>query len=92
MPTVSSTQARIEKVLVEAASMLVERARTELEREAASSGDSSPGRTDESELRRLRDLEAELQAIRLEFARSAVLTATGPQLSRYYDVPGQEDA
>jgi hypothetical protein len=82
----SSTHARIEKVLVEAASLLLERARTELEREATIPGEPSV------ELRRLRELEAELLAIRQEFARLAEAAALGPQLSRYYEVPGQEDS
>ena len=89
MATVSSTQARIErieKVLVEAASLLVERARAEVERGVDSSGEPTP------ELRRLRDLEHELEAIRQNFTRTAVAASVGPQLSRYYDVPGQEDS
>ncbi|HYY89705.1 MAG TPA: hypothetical protein VFA49_12980 [Chloroflexota bacterium] len=88
MATVSSTQARIEKVLVEAASLLVERARAQLEREVEvdASGDSS------AELRRLRDLEDELLTIRQGLTRAAVAPSPGPQLSKYYDVPGQEDS
>ena len=81
MPTVSSTQARIETVLVETASLLVERARMQAERE----GDAG------SDLVRLRELGDQLQAIRDEIARNAVVPDVGPQLSRYYDVPGQED-
>ena len=82
MPTVSSTQVGIEKVLVEAASLLVERARTQAERE----GDAG------SDLVRLRELGDQLQAIRDEIARNAVVPSFGPQPSRYYDVPGQEDS
>ena len=88
MATVSSTQARIEKVLVEAASLLVTRARAQLEREVEvdASADSS------AELRRLRELEEELLAIREGLPRAAMAHSPGPQLSRYYDVPGQEDS
>ena len=81
MPTVSSTRAGIEKVLVEAASLLVERARTQAERD----GDVG------SDLARLRELEDQLQAIRDQIARTTPVPSVGPQLSRYYDVPGQED-
>ena len=81
MPTVSSTQARIETVLVETASLLVERARTQAEREGDAGAD----------LVRLRELGDQLQAIRDEIARKAVVPSLGPQPSRYYDVPGQED-
>ena len=81
MPTVSSSQAGIEKVLIEAASLLVERARTQAERE----GDAG------SDLARLRELEDQLQAIRDRLAEPAASPSVGPQLSRYYDVPGQED-
>lgn len=81
MPTVSSTQAGIEKVLVEAASLLVERARTQAERD----GDTG------SDLVRLRELGDQLQAIRDKIVQHAVPPSVGPQLSRYYDVPGQED-
>jgi hypothetical protein len=92
MATSSSTQARIEKVLVEAASLLVERARTQIEREIAAASDSSPDESHDAELQRLRVLEDELAAIREQFARTTVAAAIGPQLSRYYDVPGQEDS
>jgi hypothetical protein len=81
MPTVSNTRAGIETVLVEAASLLVERARRQAERD----GDA------DSDLERLRDLGERLEAIREELARTAVVPSAGPQPSRYYDVPGQED-
>jgi hypothetical protein len=81
MPTVSSSQAGIEKVLIEATSLLLERARTQAERD----GDAG------SDLVRLRELGDELQAIRDKIAQHAIRPSVGPQLSRYYDVPGQED-
>jgi hypothetical protein len=78
MTTVTS-QARIEQVLVEATSLLVERARQELE------GDAEAG----DKVQRLRALESELNVIREELTRAH--TPVGRQVSRFYEVPGQED-
>ena len=91
MTTAASRRLHIEHVLVEVTSLLVERARAQLEREST---------TDESaanQLRRLNGLEQELQAIRHEIgliaaASNVPTSAEGRQVSRFYDVPGQEDA
>src|SRR5919197_945952 len=83
MATVSSTQARIEKVLVEAASLLVERARAQLEREVEvdASGDSS------AELRRLRDLEDELRTSAKTLAMRAAMARAPPLIRRSTPTP-----
>lgn len=73
----------IERVLVEAASLLIERARIQLERDPEDEAAAA-------ELRRVRELEQELRVIRHEFGLPPV--PTGRQVSRFYEVPGQEDA
>ena len=82
-----STTARythLEKVLVEVTSILIERARLQLEREASSDDAAA------AELRRVQELEQELRVIRHEFGLPPV--PSGRQVSKFYEVPGQEDA
>jgi hypothetical protein len=83
MSTTVSKQAHIEKVLVEVVSLLLSRARVQLEREAE--GDLAA----ESDLRRLEELDKELRAIRRDIGAPS---PAGRQVSRFYEVPGQEDA
>jgi hypothetical protein len=82
----------MEQVLIEVTSLLVDRARSQLEREIQSGTDESAV----NELRRLHELEKELRAIRHEFgladAGTPAPSPPGRQVSRFYEVPGQEDA
>lgn len=73
----------IERVLVEATSLLIERARIQLERDPEDEAAAA-------ELRRVRELEQELRLIRHEFGLPPV--PSGRQVSKFYEVPGQEDA
>jgi len=88
MSTTSTRQTHMEQVLIEVTSLLVDRARIQLE----SATDANAA----SDLQRLHHLEKELNAIRREFGllESARVSAStpGPQVSRFYEVPGQEDA
>lgn len=87
----TTRQAHIEQVLVEVTSLLVDRARIQLEREAANADASAAG-----DLRRLSEMENKLRAIRREvgLAESGAAPTSLPerQVSRFYEVPGQEDA
>jgi Mg2+ and Co2+ transporter CorA len=86
------TRARVEEVLLETASLLVERARREIEREIEAAPDSDAAAAD---LRRVGELEGELREIQRELrddARATELSARGRVVSRFYEVPGQEDA
>ena len=83
MSTTVSRQAYVEKVLVEVTSLLLARARTQLQRE------SEDDLAAENDLRRLEELDKELRAIRRELGAPL---PSGRQVSRFYEVPGQEDA
>jgi hypothetical protein len=88
VPTVAANRTDVERVLVEVTSLLLERARLQLEREVDAGHDAAA-----DELRRMRDLEDALQAIRQE--RTAAVPTSVPlhrEVSRFYEVPGQEDA
>jgi uncharacterized membrane protein YccC len=90
MPTIAANRTDVERVLVEVTSLLLERARVQLEREV-----DAGQQTVSDELRRMRDLLETLQAIRQERAVAAAVPAPVPlqrEVSRFYEVPGQEDA
>ena len=90
MPTIAANRTDVERVLVEVTSLLLERARMQLEREV-----DAGQQTAADELRRMRDLQDALQAIRQERAVAAAVPAPVPlqrEVSRFYEVPGQEDA
>ncbi len=90
MPTIAANRTDVEQVLVEVTSLLLERARVQLELEL----DAGQQRVSD-ELRRMRDLLDALQAIRQERAVAASVPAPVPlqrEVSRFYEVPGQEDA
>lgn len=90
MPTIAANRTDVERVLVEVTSLLLERARVQLEREV-----DAGQQTVSDELRRMRDLLDALQAIRQERAVAASVPAPVPlhrEVSRFYEVPGQEDA
>jgi hypothetical protein len=86
----------IEHVLVEITSLLVDRARGQLEREVETAGENTTDQHAVGDLRRLQELEKQLRAIRREFglheSHRAAPSPTGPQVSKFYEVPGQEDA
>jgi len=88
MSTTTTRQTHMEQILIEVTSLLVDRARIQLE--TATDAHAA------ADLRRLQELEKELRAIRREFGlhESAIHNASppGPQVSRFYEVPGQEDA
>ena len=92
MSTTAARQTHIEQVLIEATSFLLDRARVQLEREAGGSdGDAAA-----SDLRRLLEVDKALRSIRHELGmpESGATPAPLPerQVSRFYEVPGQEDA
>ena len=93
MPTAADHRTDIERVLIDATSLLLERARIELEREVAAAGDSATQEA-ASSLVRFGELEAALRIMRQELsvAGPAATTMPGRQVSRFYEVPGQEDA
>jgi hypothetical protein len=93
MPTVAVNRTDVEWVLVDVVSLLLERARIELEREVAAAGDSARHEA-ASSLVRMRELEAALRTIRQQVSGAGPVTASvpGPQVSKFYEVPGQEDA
>jgi hypothetical protein len=76
-----SRQTHIEQVLVEVTSLLMERARVQLEREHAT-----------DELHRVETLEKELKSIRHELGLDDAHAPPGRQVSKFHEVPGQEDA
>ena len=92
MATTTSRQVHVEQVLVEVTSLLVDRARIQLERDVANADDKSAS----SDLRRLHQMEDKLRAIRRELGLAEVGSAPTSlperQVSRFYEVPGQEDA
>ena len=87
MSTLAASQTAVERVLVEATSLLLERARIELEGEVEAGRDSDAA----ASLRRVRELEDALRAIRQERA-APVPVPLHREVSRFYEVPGQEDA
>jgi hypothetical protein len=89
MPTVAAHRTEVEQVLVDVSSLLLERARLELEREVEAAGDSATPEA-ASSLLRMRKLEDALRTIRSE--RSVAGQVSGRTISKYYEVPGQEDA
>jgi hypothetical protein len=93
MATTTSDRTDVEQVLVEVASLLLERARMELER-AVGADDASASSDAASNLARMRELEDALRAVRRarSVAGPPAATASGRQVSKFYEVPGQEDA
>jgi hypothetical protein len=85
-----SRQTHIEQVLVEVTSLLVERARVQVEHEVAAGQDST------HDLQRINEAEKELRAIRRELGMPESATDSPPppgrQVSKFFEVPGQEDA
>jgi hypothetical protein len=95
MSTAVASQTDVERVLVEVTSLLLECARIELEREVEAARDSSRNDAAAGNLRRMRELEDTLRAIRQEHVLAAAVPAPIPvqrEVSRFYEVPGQEDA
>jgi hypothetical protein len=93
MPTVATDQTEVERVLVDVTSLLLERARIALEREVEASGD-SPESDAAISLARVRELEDALRSIRQRQSAKGAVPASVPgrQVSKFYEVPGQEDA
>ena len=92
MPTAAGSRTEVEQLLVEVTSLLLERARIGLEREVEAAADAASAASD---LLRMRELEAALRAIREERALAGAVPAPVPlhrEVSRFYEVPGQEDA
>jgi hypothetical protein len=87
--TTVSRQVHLDQLLIEVTSLLVDRARIQLERDVAAADDpTAPG-----DLQRLREMEHKLRAIRKDFGLTdAPPSAPERQVSRFYEVPGQEDA
>jgi hypothetical protein len=76
-------------VLVDVTTLLVERARVQLEREVQ--GNPDPVASDH--LRRMTQIEKDLVALRRELGMLvAGEPLAGRQVSKFYEVPGQEDA
>ena len=91
MSPASSLSLSAERTLVEAAALLIERARKEMEREVQEADESAAAAL-RGDLQRARDLETRLHVLRDLWPDSGALTASqGRQVSRYYDAPGQED-
>ena len=92
MPIATGSRTAVEQMLVEVTSLLLERARIQLEREVEATGDAAGAASD---LLRMREFEAALRAIREERAVAGAVPAPVPlhrEVSRFYEVPGQEDA
>ncbi len=96
MSTTISRQTHLEQLLIEVTSLLVDRACIQLEREVAALGGSNTDESAPKALRRLHELEKELHSIRQDFgledADAAPHAPAGRQVSKFYEVPGQEDA
>jgi hypothetical protein len=95
MPTATANQTDVERVLVEVTSLLLERARAEAEREVEAARGSSRGDAAARALERMRELEDTLRAIQRERAVADAGRAPVPlhrEVSKFYEVPGQEDA
>jgi|SRR5215471_419708 len=94
MPSAAANPTAVEDLLVEVTSLLLERARTELEHEVEAAGGSASGDAS-SFLLRMRELHAALSNIRQERGIAGAMNAPESherQVSRFYEVPGQEDA
>jgi hypothetical protein len=91
MSTTTRQQVHVEQVLVEVTSLLMDRARIQLERDAGNADDQSAS----VDLRRLHEMEGKLKAIRRQLglaeAASPPTSIQERQVSRFYEVPGQED-
>jgi hypothetical protein len=95
MPLKSEVRpSELEQLLLEATLLLVERTRRQLEREASQHMGDALEPADADDLPRSRLLEANLKALqeRLRGQAAPVPAAVGRLPSRYYEVPGQEDA
>ena len=92
MTATTIKQTRVEQLLVEVTTLLVERARAQLEREVAEGNDE----TAVIQLRRLHEMDKELRAVRRDLGLHESASANEPpqprQVSKFYEVPGQEDA
>jgi hypothetical protein len=93
VPTVADHRTEVEQVLVDVTSLLLERARIELEREVETAGESATAEAANS-LLRMRKLEDALRTIRRERSVAGQVSepVSGRQVSKFYEVPGQEDA
>ena len=91
MSTTAARQTHIEQVLIEATSFLLDRARAQMERDAGTSGSEDAAAAD---LQRLLEVDKALRAVRREFGMSDMShePTSERQVSRFYEVPGQEDA
>ena len=92
MLTTTRQQVHVEQVLVEVTSLLLDRARIQLERDAANADDERAA----VDLRHLHELEGKLRAIGRELGMEEVASPPTAvherQVSRFHEVPGQEDA
>jgi hypothetical protein len=94
MLTSSGTRPRdLDQALLDTALLLVERLRRQLESAAGEQAWAGLDAADVDELARARQLEARLRALQ-EQVRTQIspVAPAGRQPSRYYEVPGQEDA
>jgi hypothetical protein len=93
MPTHGGARSsELDQVLVDAVLLLVGRARRQLERAASEQQWAGPDAADVEELAGARQLEARLKLLQEQFQAEAMRAAPiGRQVSRYYEVPGQED-
>lgn len=77
----------LERVLVDATALLLERTRRELERDRDRSG----SREAAADLARIRDVEERLTKLRDGMTDDGRVATAGRQVSRYYEASGQED-
>jgi hypothetical protein len=83
----------LDQALVDTALLLVGRVRRQLEHAASEQQWAEPDAADVEELARARQLEARLKLLQEQVRAGGVPAApAGRQPSRYYEVPGQEDA
>jgi len=93
MPTQGGARSsELDQILVDTVLLLVGRARRQLEHAASEQQWAGPDAADVEELAGARQLEARLKALQEQVRAEAVpAAAIGRQVSRYYEVPGQED-
>jgi hypothetical protein len=93
MPTGGVRPRDLDHVLVDTALLLVGSLRRQLERAVSEREWAGPDVADIEELARTQQLEARLRVLQDQLRAAAVPAGPiGPQLSRFYEVPGQEDA
>jgi hypothetical protein len=93
MPTGGVRPRDLDLALVDTALLLVGRLRRQLERAASEREWAGPDVADIEELARAQQLEARLRVLHNQVRAAAVPAGPiGRQLSRFYEVPGQEDS